>query len=423
MKMKKKIIIISIMTVFLGVGFLFKACVAPGQKGTFQLDRIKRGDLEDIVTSTGTLSAVQTVEVGSQVSGILAQVLADYNDEVQKGQVLAVLDKTLFQVAVRDAEAGVFRAQAKLAQADAELKRNQPLFEKGHLSEMEFLTIKTAAGTAKADLETAKAALNRAQTNLDYTVIRSPINGTVIERTVEPGQTIAASFQAPKLFVIAEDLTRMQIEADVDESDIGQIKTDQSVRFEVQSYPDKKFTGKVRQIRLQPATIQNVVNYTVVMDAANENKMLLPGMTATVDFLVQEKHGVLLAPNRALSFKPTAELLKEYGPQMMEKMKSSTPGPIGGSSGHIGGVGQIMGSGMMTTPGRDNIGQVFYLDENGIPTVTMIEKGATDGKMTEILKVRDLKEGQEVITAYKVAKSSSSQSQRSSLLPPPGGGH
>lgn len=424
--MKKKIIIIGIMTVLLGVGFLFKACVAPGQKGTFQLDRIKMGDLEDIVTSTGTLSAVQTVEVGSQVSGILAQVLVDYNAEVKKGQVLAVLDKTLFQVAVRDAEAGVFRAQAKLAQADAELKRNQPLFEKGHLSEMEFLTIKTAAETAKADLETAKAALNRAQTNLDYTMIRSPINGTVIERTIEPGQTIAASFQAPKLFVIAEDLTRMQIEADVDESDIGSIKKDQSVRFEVQAYPDKKFTGKVRQIRLQPTTIQNVVNYTVVVDAANENKMLLPGMTATVDFLVQEKHSVLLVPNTALSFKPTAELLKEYGTRMMEKMKSmpSHPGMNIPVPSHPGGGGQIMGIGMMTTQGRDNIGQVFYLDENGIPTVAVIEKGATDGKMTEILKAQDLKEGQEVITAYKVAKSSSSQSQRSSLLPPPpGGGH
>lgn len=417
MKMKKKkriIIISSIFLLLVVLGLFLKARLTPGQKGTFQLERIKKGDLEDIVTSSGTLSAVQTVEVGSQVSGILAQVLCDYNDEVKKDQVLAVLDKTLFEVAVRDAQAGVIRAQAKLAQANAELKRNQPLFEKGHLSEMEFLTIKTAAETANADLEIAKASLNRAQTNLNYTVIRSPINGTVIERTVEGGQTIAASFQAPKLFVIAEDLTRMQIEASVDESDIGLIKKDQPVRFEVQAYPDKMFSGKVRQIRLQPTTIQNVVNYTVVVDAANKDKMLLPGMTATVDFLVEERHGVLLAPNTALSFTPSTELIKEYGQRMAEKMKSiSLPPGVKNPT-----PGQMEGDGVMTAQLPDNIGRVYYLDENGIPTLAFIEKGVMNGKVTEITKSWGLKEGQAVIIAFKTAKSSD-KSQRSALLPPP----
>jgi HlyD family secretion protein len=318
--------------------------------------------------------------------------VVDFNDPVEKGQVLAELDKTLFTVSVHDAEAGVARAKARLAQAEAEFKRSQPLFKKGHISEMEFLVTKTTLETAKADLKTAEAALKRAETNLDYTVIRSPINGTVIERTVDAGQTIAASFQAPTLFVIAEDLTRMQIETDVDESDIGLIKKNQSVRFTVQAYPDEEFTGKVRQIRLQPTTIMNVVNYTVVVDAANEKGMLLPGMTATVDFLVEERRDVLLVPNTALNYKPSTELIKKYQSHMMENMKK------------------------MQHQLPDYVGHAFYLDENGIPTITMVEKGATDGKMTEIVKGPELKEGMEVITAFKVEKTSTTN--RSSFLMP-----
>jgi HlyD family secretion protein len=285
---------------------------------------------------------------------------------------------------------------------------------------MEFLVTKTTAETAKADLEMAEAALKRAQTNLDYTVIRSPINGTVIERTVDAGQTIAASFQAPKLFVIAEDLTRMQIEANVDESDIGQIKENQSVRFDVQAYPDDIFTGKVRQIRLQPTTIQNVVNYTVVVDASNEKGMLLPGMTATVDFLVEERRNVVLVPNTALNFKPSMELMKKYGSQMMEKMKKmdSKQGMNPAAPTQMG-----FSKGMMMGQLPHHMGLVFYLDENGIPTAAMLVKGATDGKMTEIVKSSVLKEGMEVITAYKTGQSSNSKSRSSSLLPrPPGGG-
>lgn len=417
--------ILSILPVLVLAGFLFKSCFTHAEESSFQFAPIKRGDIENIVSSTGTLSAVETVEVGSQVSGILEKVYVDFNDLVKKGQVLATLDKTLFEVAVQDAEAAVVSAKAKLDQANAELNRNRPLFEKGYMSEMDFLVSQTSAQTAKAGMETAKAALKRAKTNLDYTIIRSPIDGTVIERTVDAGQTIAASFQAPKLFIIAKDLTRMQIEANVDESDIGQIKENQSVRFEVQSYPDEIFTGKVRQIRLQPTTIQNVVNYTVVVDASNEKGMLLPGMTATVDFLVEERRDVLLVPNTALYFKPSEELIKKYGSQMMEKMKKKAHGQEMNGQGTNKMPDRLKGfaGGMMGGKLPDHLGLVFYLDEKGIPTSAMLVKGATDGKMTEIIRSRDLKEGMEVITAFQTGQSAKSKSRRPSIFPhPPGGG-
>ena len=226
----------------------------------YQFAEVRRGTLETTVSSTGTLAAVETVEVGTQVSGTIAKIHVDYNDRVGKGQVLAVLDQALFTAQVREAEANVAKAKATLVQAEDEFQRNQPLFDKGFLSAREFLPVRIGVDTAKAGLAAAEASLARARTNLAYTVIRSPIDGTVIKRSVEAGQTVAASLNTPTLFLIARDLKQMQIEADIDESDIGQIQVGQTVRFTVQSYPGRTFTGQVSQIRLQPRTISNVVN-------------------------------------------------------------------------------------------------------------------------------------------------------------------
>jgi HlyD family secretion protein len=191
------------------------------------------------------------------------------------------------------------------------------------------------------------------------------------------------------------------------------------VRFEVQAYPDEIFTGKVRQIRLQPTTIQNVVNYIVVVDASNEKGILLPGMTATVDFLVEERRDVLLVPNNALNYKPSMELIKKYSQQMMEKMKKKAPGQGMNKmpDGLMGFDSRMMGGKL-----PDHMGLVFYLDDKGIPTPGVLVKGATDGKMTEITRSKDLKEGMEVITAYQTGQSSKSKSQRSSIFPPRPGG-
>lgn len=440
MKKKKIIIIIGIIAVLLIGAFIIKSFSKNGNGANFEFEQIKRGNLENIVSCTGTLSAVSTVNVGSQVSGIVEKMLVDFNDNVKKDQLLAVLDKTLFLASVKDAEAGILRAKSQYDQAQAELKRNQPLFEKGHLSESEFLVTKTAADTATASLRSAESTLKRAQTQLAYTEIRSPIDGTVIERAVDAGQTIAASFQAPKLFIIAEDLTKMQIDTDVDESDIGQIKEGQSVRFTVQAYMDETFTGKVRQIRLSPTTIQNVVNYIVVVDAANDKKLLLPGMTATVDFLVEESKDVLIVPNTALSFTPPQEMLQQIQARMAARWQNSKKDEKGGAaSGGMGGnpgitpngSGMSRGGtgggngGMMNGKLPEHMGRVFYLDDKGVPAVAFLQKGITDGKLTEIKHSRNLTEGMKVIIAYSSGSTAKKTNNNSPMMfgPPMGGRH
>ncbi|GAB4340976.1 MAG: efflux RND transporter periplasmic adaptor subunit [Desulfobulbaceae bacterium] len=277
----------------------------------FKFAQVNRGDLEIIVSSTGTLAAVETVEIGTQVSGTIEKLLVDYNDQVKNGQVLAVLDQDLFTASVSNAKAGVLKAQAEYKQAETEFERNAPLHKKGYISEQEFLPISTAVDTTKAALQSAEANLQQAQINLDHTVIRSPINGTIIDRSIDAGQTVAASLSTPTLFLIAEDLSRMQIETQVDETDIGQIRQGQQVRFMVQSYPEQMFTGSVRQIRLQPETVDNVVTYTVIVEASNEEGRLMPGMTATVDFIVHQAKDALLVPVTALSFKPDSRFDSE----------------------------------------------------------------------------------------------------------------
>lgn len=420
MKKKKILIIVGIMlTLFISV-WLIKSLFRSEKEKGFEYAELKKGSLENIVSSTGTLSAVETVEVGSQVSGIVEMLYVDFNDPVKKGQVLAILDKTLFKVAVKDAEAGVFRARATLERARAEVNRNQPLFEKGHVSEMEFLVTKTEAQTAEADLKMAEASLNRAKTNLEYTVIRSPIDGTIIERTVDAGQTIAASFQAPKLFIIAEDLTRMQIEANVDESDIGQIKKNQTVRFTVQAYSEKTFTGNVRQIRLQPQTVQNVVNYTVIVDAPNQDGLLLPGMTATVDFIIDQVKDVLLVSNKALNFSPSMEILKE----MMQKQRQKQ-GDQESSSGPRAGFPPVRPGSGSGNPFQlpDGIGRLFYKDIDDNLSIAIFKKGVTDGIFTEIKgTIRGkLEIGTKVITGITKEKPTKSSNKNTLLPRPPGG--
>ena len=267
-----------------------------------QTEAVARGTMEITVACTGSLRAVGTVEVGTEVSGTIGEVLVDYNDRVHKGQVLAELDLELFESAEAEAKAAVMGSEALYRQALSEFRRNQPLHEQGHLSDQEFLEYRTSLATTRANLQSSKAALAKAQTNLRKAHILSPIDGTVIEREIEVGQTVAASYSTPTLFVLAEDLARMEIEADVDESDIGQIRQGQKVRFTVQAYPDQVFDGQVAQIRLNPTEESNVVTYTVVVEADNQGGKLLPGMTATADFVVEQVENALLVSNAALQY-------------------------------------------------------------------------------------------------------------------------
>src|SRR6478672_9959636 len=248
---------------------------------TYRTGKVEQGNIEQTVSATGQLSAVKTVQVGTQVSGLLAGIFADFNDRVTKGQLLARIDPTLQEQAVRDAQAQLERAQAQLRQAQQEYNRNAPL--------------------------------DRARQNLSYTNIYAPISGVVVERNVDVGQTVAASLSAPTLFLIAQDLSQMQILASVDESDISSIKEGQPVKFTVQSYAGRTFTGNVEQVRLQSKTTDNVVSYTAVVTLANPDGKLLPGMTATVEFVTGAASNVLTVPNAALRFKPSADELEASG--------------------------------------------------------------------------------------------------------------
>jgi HlyD family secretion protein len=354
----------------------------------YQFATIKRGSLETLVSSTGTLAAVETVEVGTQVSGTISRILADYNDHVVKGQILAVLDQSLWNAQVKEAEANVNKAHAVLIQAEDEFNRNQPLFEKGFLSAQEFLPVRIGVDTAKAALAAAEASLARAKTNLGYTVIRSPIDGTVIKRNVEAGQTVAASLNTPTLFLIARNLRQMQIEADVDESDIGQIRNGQEVRFTVQSYNERVFHGRVTQIRLQPRTVSNVVNYTVLVEADNTDGLLLPGMTATLDFVVSKTENALLAPNAALRFQPPGEQDEATPPAARKQVDAETMGTL----------------------------YVLQNDKVGLQAI-QVTKGESDGIST-VVSGGGISEGIQVISGIK-PEAAGKQSNLFSFLRPP----
>lgn len=333
---------------------------------TYRTLEVRQGNLENLISSSGTLSAVSTVKVGSQVSGTLTSIHVDFNDEVKKGQILAELDRSMLEATVVDARATVMRSRAQLAQARAELERNRQLYDKGFLSESEFLVLKTDVDVKDAAVASAEAGLNKAVTNLGYAVISSPIDGIVIHRSVDPGQTIAASFQTPELFIIAEDLSRMQIEVSVDESDIGQVRESMQVRFEVQAYYDEKFYGVVRQVRLQPETISNVVNYTVIVDADNTDGRLLPGMTATVDFIVDTVFDTFLIPNAAIAFQPDQALLEKVtNRQGKPEMKPGSEGMDG------------------------KYATVYLQDKSGGFLSLVFESGITDGVYTAVTKIED----------------------------------
>jgi len=356
---KRATIVIVVLSILVFAWWVFAHQEQPELKKDFQFAQVSRGNFEILVSSTGTLAAVETVEIGTQVSGTIDKLMVDYNDTVKKGQVLAVLDQSLFNASVENARAGVLKAKAELQQAEAEYKRNKPLHEKGYISEQEFLPIRTEVNTQKASLLSAKAGLRQAQINLKYTVISSPIDGTVIDRSVDAGQTVAASLSTPTLFLIAKDLSHMQIETNVDETDIGQIRKGQAVRFTVQSYVDQTFTGSVRQIRLQPETVDNVVTYTVIVEAENESSLLLPGMTATVDFIVHDVKKALLVPVAALQFNPD------------------------------------VGSGKMVRDDETSSSQVFCKNEGGRLKAVTITTGQSDSLVT-VVKGGDLVEGAQV---------------------------
>lgn len=302
-------------------GYVLREQRAAASAGTFRTAPVERGDIRVTISATGTLAAISTVDVGSQISGQVTQVLADFNDRVQRGQVLARIDPSTYQAQiaqgnaqVRSAQASLATAQAALRNAQADHARKAELAARQLVARSDADLSRAALEQARAQVEAARAQISQQQAstqtsrlNLDRTVIRSPVDGVVLTRTVEPGQTVAASLQAPVLFQIAEDLSKMEIVLAIDEADIGQVEVGQGVAFSVDAFPDQQFRGRVQQVRLSATNTNNVITYPVVVAVDNPGQRLLPGMTANAEIEVSVREDVLRVPNAALRYRPADE--------------------------------------------------------------------------------------------------------------------
>ncbi|MDD8019417.1 MAG: efflux RND transporter periplasmic adaptor subunit [Bacteroidota bacterium] len=366
----------------------------------YRLEKVSRGDIQVVVTATGTLSAVTTVQVGSQVSGILSKINVDFNDKVKKNQVVAQIDPTFLAASVRDAEASLQRAVAQYNESQRSFQRTKSLLEKSLASQADYDVALSQYEGNDAARKQAEAQLERAKINLRYATIISPIDGVVISRAVDVGQTVAASFSAPTLFTIANDLTKMQVQASVDEADIGKVQDGQDVTFTVDAYPEQTFHGTVRQVRLAPKLDQNVVNYTVIIDVPNPELKLMPGMTATVTVLVTKKESVLKVPTIALRFTPSSDQIEvrkdstgtnsndstrnERRRQFAERMRQS--GTDGGNNSES----------MQQRMASRGVARVWILNEKKKLEPIFVRTGLNDGTFTEIVRGK-VDEGQEIV--------------------------
>jgi len=437
-KRKKYLIGMVIIILILAGGILLRQL--SGQNGSnqkFRLAKVERGEVSLAVTATGTINPVINVLVGSQVSGTIKALYADFNSQVKEGQVIAQIDPAIFQAQVEQGRANVLNAQANLLNAQANLEnakanltkadvaildaertldRNRMLVEKNVIAQATMDTAQTNYDTAvaqkdvakaqvesaksqiesfKAQVEQTKAALRVAETNLRYATIRSPVNGTVISRNVDVGQTVAASLQAPTLFTIAKNLAEMQVDSNVSEADVGRIAVGQDATFTVDAYPERIFRGKVSEIRNAPIIVQNVVTYDVVILVENKDLKLKPGMTANVSVMIAHREGVLKIPNAALRFRPESA-----------KKESGKGGPPQKTGERV-----KPGEGDQGRPGR-----VWVLSAEGKQTPVSITVGITDGTSSEVV-AGNLGEGAEVIIEESSNKKAQNQTGASPFMP------
>jgi RND family efflux transporter, MFP subunit len=302
--MSKKFLVVTIVLLAVGLTFWLSLSGKRNKEPKYRTEQIERGDITTTVTATGTLSALTTVQVGSQVSGIVSKIYVDYNTKVKKGQLLAELDPTSYQTQVDQRNADLERARVETRNAKIAFERSKNLVDQKLLSQSEFDTAAANLDSSQASVKQAEAALRQAMTNLSYTKIVCPIDGVVVARQYDIGQTVAASFQAPTLFTIAQDLTKMQVSTNIDEADIGKIAVGKAATFTVDAFPERPFRGKISQVRLATQVVQNVVTYPVLIDVDNPELDLKPGMTANVSIPVETKTNTLKVPNAALRFQP-----------------------------------------------------------------------------------------------------------------------
>jgi HlyD family secretion protein len=418
----------------------------------YQVVSVTRGDLAAQVTASGTLSPLVTVQVGAQVSGRIQDLYADFNSKVEKGQVIAKLEPQLFEGDVAKAQANltaaramVSRAESDLAQARRNHQRMSALASKKLVAEADadtalaaFQGAEAGVASAKASLAQARAAVEQSKTNLGYTTIRSPISGIVIARSVDRGQTVAASMQAPVLFTIAEDLAKMEVHTSVAESDVGRLAQGMEVEFTVDAYPSDRFSGTVKEVRYSPQTLQNVVTYDAVVSVDNRELKLRPGMTADVTFLVEKRDDVLQVANAALRFRPPPEVLEQIGWKAPEAGGAGGGGGAGGAGGAgadgarparreraarsgeasaatgeapAGGARAARSAegGRRERGGGDRASRrlVWKMGKNGLPEPAMVQIGISDGRTTEIVK--GLSDSDQIITGINGAKTEATE--------------
>ncbi len=370
----------------------------------FRFEKVSRGDMQLVVTATGTVNAVRTVQVGSQVSGTLKLINVDFNDKVKAGQVVAQIDPTFLEASVRDAEASLQRTTAQYNESKRSFERIQTLLEKGLASQADYDAVLAQYEGNDAARKQSIAQVERAKINLRYATIKSPIDGVIISRAVDVGQTVAASLSAPTLFTIANDLTKMQVQANVDEADIGKVENGQEVSFTVDAHPDMVFHGSVRQVRLSPKTEQNVVNYTVIIDVPNPDLKLLPGMTATVTILITKRESVIKIPTVALRFTPPEGFIQQQNDSTQNGGQGSDSARTerrrqwsersqreGTEAGRSGGQ-----QSMQRRMPQRSAARVWIMNGNKKLEPIMVRTGISDGTYTEVVRGK-IEEGQEIV--------------------------
>jgi HlyD family secretion protein len=421
----------------------------------FRTVPLEKGDISVEVTASGIINPHYLIQVGTQVSGTISHIFVDFNSRVKKGQLVALIDTTFLYAAVEDAAAARNKAQSQQNLTQNTAKRTKDLFDKGLAAQADLDQATADFESAKANLVSAQAELDRAKINLAYARIVSPITGVVVNRNVDVGQTVAASFNTPTLFTIADDLSKMQVQASIDEADIGQILTGQKAHFTVDAYPNRQYTGTVSQKRLQPTTVQNVVTYTVMIDVDNPDLSLLPGMTANITVAVQQAHEVFRVPAAALKFAPpgyqsaggkrgaggsagdsssgAGHWKNAQGGQDSAtprqagtngggwKKPDSTAGHWRRGNGRADSTGQKSADGIAGTDDRKNWGRIFIL-ENGKPVRVPVRTGLSNGGFTAI--EGNVQEGQAVIIGLSSSSNSKQTTQTATPfgMQAPGGG-
>jgi HlyD family secretion protein len=431
-KSRKTVWIATAVVVLAGAGWWFGKSDKSAQ-AIPETEAVVRGDLRETISSTGNLQALQTVMVGTQVSGTIDNLYVDFNTKVKRGQLLALIDPSVLDAQLESSRAALSQAKARYEDAVSALEEGERLLKQAYIADRDMRTLKVAVTTTKAQLDSATADHNRAIRSRQYAEIRSPIDGVVIERAVDRGQTVAAGFQTPTLFTIAEDLKSMQIVASVDESQIGSIKVGQQAGFAVSAFPGKKFNATVKQIRLKSTVTQNVVTYAVVLDADNSSGELFPGMTATVDFVLKDLHDVLRVPSGALRIsRVPEEMMDAETLKRTQEMQAARNGANGAGPPTMGEGGptpaqiqefrarMAQNGGASGGAGRGNTGTVWVMQADGKLSRVPVRILGSDMSATAVEPLRgELEPGDKVVT--KLTASQAQGAPTRSLLPGPPG--